>query len=334
MGVLSLLAAAFILAAPSPRASVTLTATAGPSASPPSGVGLDRGAAERRTSAPSGSPLRLRWTAPAACPGVAAIERRVEELVGARLGGAHDLSAVGFVEPGGPPWRVDLALRSRAGAVDRRLESEDCAALGEAVAVILALSIDAEPAPRVPIRPLAAAERAPDRSPPIEWGLGAVLELGSGHLPGLAAGSAVRAHVRLSEVRLSFGLVAWLPTYAGDLEARTRLGLGAVEARLGRPVRAGLLEVAPELVVELGRLEARGLGSTLEAPASRSALHLSAGGGLGVALRLFGPLWARARADLQLAVARPEILVVGLGPLFRTEPFSPRGALGLELRLD
>jgi len=82
----------------------------------------------------------VQWQAPAACPTEAAVEQRVHQLLGRALA-EHELHAVGVVS-GGPPWRLELETAIGGRRQQRVLEGEDCRAVAEAAALILAVSVD------------------------------------------------------------------------------------------------------------------------------------------------------------------------------------------------
>lgn len=82
----------------------------------------------------------VQWRAPAACPTAAAVEGRVTELLG-REPAEHELRATGVVS-GGPPWRLELETTLGGRRQRRTLEAEECPAVAEAAALILAVSVD------------------------------------------------------------------------------------------------------------------------------------------------------------------------------------------------
>lgn len=82
----------------------------------------------------------VQWQAPAGCPEAAAVERRVIDLLG-RTPGEHELRAVGVVHAG-PPWRLELETIIGGQVQRRSLLADDCRAVAEAAALILAVSVD------------------------------------------------------------------------------------------------------------------------------------------------------------------------------------------------
>ncbi len=88
--------------------------------------------------------VALEWEAPASvCPTRAKVEARVAELIGRPLGGGPTrLHAWVTVARDGGQWRGTARIRTDAGESRRALKAAGCDAVGEAVAVILALALD------------------------------------------------------------------------------------------------------------------------------------------------------------------------------------------------
>jgi hypothetical protein len=88
----------------------------------------------------------LRWAAspPAECPSSAAIDRRVDALLGGPLAErGRDLAATASLAPaddGG--WILDLEIRRDGHGERRELRSDDCSALADALALVLAVLAD------------------------------------------------------------------------------------------------------------------------------------------------------------------------------------------------
>lgn len=94
----------------------------------------------------------LVWEAPGSCPRGAAVSAEIVRLVPPKQG-RPTLRATAYVRRLGERWSVTLTTEHG----ERHLEAESCAALGDAVALILALAID--PTTKPLARPLIA--RAP-----------------------------------------------------------------------------------------------------------------------------------------------------------------------------
>ncbi|MCB9752026.1 MAG: hypothetical protein H6713_18795 [Myxococcales bacterium] len=89
----------------------------------------------------SAAGLTIEWRAPAACPERAALRRRVGELV--RAGAeVRDADARVDVEKTDDGFAATLRVRTVDGETTRALTGRDCAALVDAVAVIIAYAVD------------------------------------------------------------------------------------------------------------------------------------------------------------------------------------------------
>ncbi|MEM7152276.1 MAG: hypothetical protein AAF799_05505 [Myxococcota bacterium] len=84
----------------------------------------------------------ITWDAPAGCPSGDAVDEQIAALV---RSDASELSLVhGQVQRRGERWRVQLRLQAPGGREERRtFEAEDCRALARAVALIVAVHVDA-----------------------------------------------------------------------------------------------------------------------------------------------------------------------------------------------
>ncbi len=86
--------------------------------------------------------LSLDWQAPAGCPEQATVRARVVAMLGAGATSAADLTATGRVSATGEGWRLELSLVRAAGREQRTLVDSDCAALADAAALVIAVTID------------------------------------------------------------------------------------------------------------------------------------------------------------------------------------------------
>ncbi len=268
------------------------------------------------------------WEAPEGCPPASQLRARIGELSG-DLPGPVRLGGEVAVE--GPPWRADIRLWSRTGRTERTLTGEECSALAEAVAVIVALAL--AQAPRVPLAP-SPRLTTEDEAAPWQWTVEVAAVGGVGQLPGgLAGGGAARAAVSRAGLRFGLGLTGFLPRGLGEPDELIWTGLWTGELRAGYLAASlGSLDLHPEVLVELGRFEARGLEGRLESASSRSALALAAGLSLALSVPIADPLWLIVRPEVLAALARPAVALAGEMPLFRVEPWSFRLGLGVEFR--
>lgn len=279
------------------------------------------------------APIALSWSAPPSCPDGAEVEAQVRRLVGGETAGPVRLRAAARVKEG-PPWVVRLTVRSRAGRSERRLEAESCETLAEAVAVILGLALERSPPPRAPLTPKEGRLLRRDASTlEVQLRVEAGVSAGAGHLPGASVGGQVGVGVLFGELSIGAGLAFWPRVETSGASARVEVGLLTAVLRAGHPVPLGPVELEPEVVVEVGRLDGRGLGTQLVEAAAAEALHASAGAGGRVRLLRFGPLGVTVAGRGQVALARPEFVVERVGLVWRPSALSFRAGLSLELRL-
>jgi hypothetical protein len=94
--------------------------------------------------AEAGAGLDLTWSAPAGCPEKTEVLLEIERLLGsdrAQKEGAP-LRAIGEIRADAQRFRLELSFPSASSELTRHIESESCAELDEAAALILALSLD------------------------------------------------------------------------------------------------------------------------------------------------------------------------------------------------
>jgi hypothetical protein len=252
------------------------------------------------------------WSAPEECPSQQHVEAEIARLVGGdlRLHDGSDLRADVRVS-GGPPWSADLTTQ-HAGRIGRRsLESPSCQAAADAVALIIALSIDPDAA-------VASAQESTAAPPPVLQApasrdrqlqiLASVYSQGRvGTLPGTDVGVGLGVGLAgarwRSELRWTYGLrrdqVASLPSGAAG---RFNLAGGS----LTECVDVGRMKLAlgPCAVVEAGRVSATGYGAT--AGFSRHAAWLALGGGVFSSLVVSKHLRTSVEVDALVSLYRPD----------------------------
>jgi hypothetical protein len=252
------------------------------------------------------------WSAPEECPSQQQVEAEIARLVGGdlRLQDGSDLRADVRVS-GGPPWSADLTTQ-HAGRIGRRsFESPSCQAAADAVALIIALSIDPDAAAGGAQAPTAAAPpplQAPvsrDRRLQILASLYSQGRVGT--LPGTDVGVGIGVGLAgsrwRSELRWTYGLrrdqVASLPSGAsGRFNVTTGSLTGCVDA--GRMK----LAFGPCAVAEVGRVSATGYGAT--AGFSRDVPWFALGGGVFSSLVVSGQLRTSVEVDALASLYRPD----------------------------
>lgn len=311
----------------------------------------------------SSSDVELRWSAPPDCPPT----ESVRSMLDAHLRPVDPRQRVEAtvdvvrVEDG---YVAELAMTLGERRSARTLRAARCPALAEAVALVVAVTVEASRAsddamaepPVVPIVPElpppvvtpppqeatsvmvvpAAEPRAPmpRRAPSIgmharlfgavEWG---PLPRTSG-APGLAVG--MRGRGFRAELSAG-GLLPRTTTLEGDDRVRARLSAWSVGARgCGVPARRRL-EFPLCVAVEGGALEGAGRGATVNPTRTRRPwFALAAGPGLA-----FAPLPRLAllvAVDAVVPLWRAQFLIGGR-EIHRPRPVGVRGVVGFELRL-
>lgn len=89
--------------------------------------------------------LRLRWSAPPSCPPAEDARALVRALTGARIveDGPHDAQAEVTIEPQGAGFIGRVRARGPEGEHARELSADDCGVLARALAVVVAVELDA-----------------------------------------------------------------------------------------------------------------------------------------------------------------------------------------------
>lgn len=311
----------------------------------------------------AGGTIELAEDPPLACPTRATIERQVEDFLGRPLGSGDEAELaveIRLQTDGGAGFRSLLTIRSAAGERRRVLEHDDCAKLGEATALLIALAIDPEavhadaertPAPdeteasRVVPRPSPTTPPAatvglppPPRSTAPAGSRRARRELsaearglvGTGVLPGVGfgAGGGIGLGVWRSWRLLSLFSV-WPRRIQRVGAANVELGLVSAGVR-GCWSRGRRWESAFCAGPEIGSLAGRGLDLTVNRTASDrwSALVLEAALGYAVTPGLL----LRGALEVCPALERPRFEVDGRGEVHRPAAVGYRSHLGLSLR--
>lgn len=308
--------------------------------------------------------VAIEWSAPPGCPTAAAIEARIVELVGRRLGTdpSRVFAVTGTIAAQDSGFVLDLVLREPDGTeVSRRLEAQTCAELGEPAAVVVAIAVVPPDEDSAPIVVPDAPPRA--GAPPFPSGAPATIDAADPLLSGPTV-NATRREPRRSSPRLRprgvlgvLGGVAGgvLPSVGGALQATLGLSFEALRIdlvvthefrrRVTRERGGGMFDVTavrPELCwtpgrgrwriplcggPEVGVLRAGGFGVDVTRRVQHVWFAVAASAGVGVALHRFVAL--RLRTELVVAPMRREFTLDGAG-LSTTGPIGARATLGVE----
>lgn len=242
-------------------------------------------------------------------------------------------------------YRVTLrVLRPHGETSTRSIEGATCAEVADAVAVVLALAIDA--APEGPETPDSADPHATSDDPPMEvaptpakpvtrrfvWDVSALTGVDFSSLPSPTSGLVFGAGVGFGAHRVELRASAWKPrraSIAGGVIGGD-FWLAAGELRYCRGLSRGPVVVSPCLGFEAGVMPASGVGvvnaSSIGrwlAPTAAMLGVWSARPGFGVALEL----------DALAALSRDRFLIRGVGQVFRPPEASVRALLGLRVEI-
>jgi hypothetical protein len=276
------------------------------------------------------------WSAPAECPSRQQLEAQIERLVGgdpSSHGGSGLRADVTL--SGGPLWSAELTTE-RAGRIGRRiLEAPSCQAAADAVALIIALSIDPDAAATRDQPVTAVIPQAPPSPVSAEGRLQIVSGVYSqgrvGTLPGADVGVGLGLGLAgarwRSELRWTYGLrqdqAASLPTgAAGRFSLAAGSQTGCVDVGRTR------VAFGPCAVAEAGRVSAAGYGAT--AGFSRHAAWLAAGGGVFSSVVLFKHLRTSFEMDLLAPLYRPAYVFADTpGVVFKAPAVGGRALIEL-----
>ena len=301
----------------------------------------------------------LDWRAPPECAGETDMRAQVELVAGSAVAWS-ELEVVGQIAPEDGGFVLQLEVRTAAGATVKTLRDPDCAVLGSAAAVVIAVAAqpqfamrDETPTPTVvpeaaavaPFPEPPASEPAVPRPELAEPREAAAPELGAIHgAVGAFAGAGAGV---LPTVDLSGGVVAavWGRRWRTELRAAGSMprtvtyedtAVGARMARITLRLHAG-----PRWVVR--RFEFWVLGGAALSPVfSRGVgvprkerptdLWIAVGVAPAVGLRLTTAWMLTLGVESDLALRRPAVRIDGAPELYRTRRVAAAGVLGVQWR--
>lgn len=305
--------------------------------------------------------LELVWTAPAECPDVEAVRASVRQMV--RSGERPKLAARVSVHKEASSYRAEVSLERGDGSSGnvRSLEGGTCAELTDAVALVLALTID--PTAAAPARTAAAPTASAVPTPPATTTTASPPAVASSAAPVASVAPPIRVYgapvpvpVHLATSAGAFLDSSMLPSLA----AGARLGLqgsygwGRLELRgalafeneasianraAGARYRFFALGVLPGAqVFSRGpvSLDLLAGGQWVRMLGSSFGVSQVADGGTSLAVldaaavarfELFSWLVLRAEIDGWVPLTRPSFLVEGLGALHRVPAISLQAGL-------
>lgn len=300
----------------------------------------------------------LKWSAPAECERTAAVEDKVEALVGRPLAEVAGLDFAVFITHEGDDWTLNLeTTQGLGGTSTRTISGKSCSDVADAAAVVIGMAVrslapapnaDTAPSPSSPPPAPAAPKTGAPRdlhapavaaAPPAHGAprharrfepmllLGGVLDTSA--LPKLAPGITLLGGLRVAGLELELEGTALVP------ESRALGGGASGEFALVAGAALGCL--APEgnrvsvlgcVGIELGSMSGEGHGVT--EPKLGDALWDALRFELGAEFPATSSLRLTARAGVAVPLARPEFQLEGR-EAYRPAPFGVRALLGVEL---
>lgn len=310
------------------------------------------------------------WGAPEGCPAREAVLERAEQLLGRALADAapSDLALRGGVERRGQTWHLVLREQSATGTQLRSVEAASCDELGDAAALLIALSIDPtlpERAPRVatgafpsetrPVDapkpppaaspPPAPAPRAPtskpegaapaartEASPPLQACVGASASAWANRLPGLSPGVLVHGGVAVGPW-LGLAQLGFFPerhASRSDSGAGGDFRLASAGAELAHLFDLGRLRLGPSAGAEAQWVHGSGTG--VENPSDADVVLISLQAGVKASVSLSRSWSLTTSGVFSLLANRPRFVLDAIGPVFQPERWGARFAVGAEWR--
>ena len=273
--------------------------------------------------------LRVDWDAPPACPSAADLEARVVALV--PPGEERLLVATVDAQVKKEPlrWRASLEVTVPQGRTRREVVGRTCEELTDAVALLVAATLD----PVGARRQLSGTRDGPPKPPPRSRKVRGIVGIaGTGTfaaLPRFGGGLLGSAGIDTRYVRAEAVTTYEAPQLRlldSEVGAGAVFDLWTVGARGCGVGRVQTLVIPVCAGVEVGRLRARGEG--LEAGRRIRLTHARVAVGAGLAWS--ATRWLEVRADVAgLVTLTPwRVVIEDLGELHRSRPVGVRAGLG------
>lgn len=310
------------------------------------------------------------WGAPEGCPAREAVLQRAEQLLGRALADAapSDLAVAGGVERRGQTWHLELREHSATGTRLRSVEAASCDELGDAAALLIALTIDPslperepraatgafpietrpakapQPAPEPSATPLppprppaskpapSAPPARPEESRPLQACLGASASVWVNRLPGPTPGVLAQGGVGVGPW-LGLGQLGFFPERHASLNGSRAGGdfrLASAGAELAHLFALGRVRLGPSAGAELQWVHGSGTGVKNPTDADVMLISLQAGVRASVPI---SPSWSLGTSGVFSWLAnRPRFVLDAIGPVFQPERWGVRFGVGAEWR--
>ncbi|MCY1061492.1 hypothetical protein [Nannocystis sp. SCPEA4] len=319
--------------------------------------------------AAAASPPTIAWDAPPGCPDAGALTAEISRHIDPAADTGQPVTIRVQARPADGRWSVVVVIEADGRTQERTLAVESCEAAVRAAAFVIAIAVDpaggeppdvvpappapappaaakaidpVEPAPAMPAAageefdPLAAGAAPQPRRPRRVRGLlqvGPAVQVGMLPVdPGLAAAGGLL----WPRARLTLGYTRWFVAevrHGGERPYGADLAVHAAQLRGGPVLRAGPLELPLQAGLELGALQAVGVGGDSNYRATTLWGAATLGVGLAWApraLRGFAALMVLAEAAV--ALRRPQFVFAGDLGVHQVGPAAFRGFLLVEAR--
>jgi hypothetical protein len=288
--------------------------------------------------------VALTWSAPAACPSQGNVISEVQRILGGPT--EHAVTARADVVQLGPlSWQVHLVTDVDGVGGERSLDSDSCASLASATALILAWTIDPEraraarpPPPPPPIPPSPPPAESPKASrvgPRVQIVLAAEAAGDLGTLPSAALAAQFAVGVLVGRLRFEVSGADWLPQDVTRGGEGSHLHLYEVAGRGCFRWMFSRVEVGPCLGGGLAYMSSDGFNESQ--PFQNWATWGLVRADVLAAWRIAGPFAVRTSLGLGVPLARPSIYInepqgSQIVDLYDVPAVVGRATLGLEVR--
>ncbi|HVX93298.1 MAG TPA: hypothetical protein VHK47_00205 [Polyangia bacterium] len=274
-------------------------------------------------------PIAIHWHAPAGCPDVQAVRAGIARGLPPIAGAIVPMTAdVEVRVTDAERWQADLALRGADWTATRTLKGMSCAAVADAVGLVIGLALTNELATREAVAPPPPPPPPPLSTPAVGVALGG----DTGTLPGATWGGALALGWRFARARAD--LVGALYdsraiTSTAFPDTGARLSLASFSAR-GCALWGGALSAGPCVSAGADRIHGGGTGRIFVGDATNWAPFL--GAALRGEWRLSRRTAAFVDAGAAIPLVRARFSVENAGLLHQAAAVSWRGGAGIELR--
>jgi hypothetical protein len=307
------------------------------------------GASSAPAAEPSASDVPFEWSVPDGCPGRAVVLEGLAQLLDADATSWDRFENVrGRITRGEAAFELELEFILGRRVERRTFATRDCADLGHAAAVTLALVLDpawdwTEPAPAPDAPKPSVSSNEADRGVPaseprptarVELQVGAEGMIDAATLGPSAFGLGLSGRARMPLLGTRFGaelFAAWLPRQSIDVRPTESVELGLTAAGV-RACNWPSLALGLCAEIEAGWLSASGVGDN----AGHETLDtwVAPGASMVLETRLFDALVLDSRVSLLAPLTRPQYFVNQTEGVHEVPALTVRVAFGVALAVN